>query len=128
MTVTFRGALAANIRSFGLILGRSRRKSFGAWAEHANAVGFPAITPEMTLGVTERRVVVWRPSFWFGRPAQLIGTVPFHLLAQVEVYRSGLANALVFVFKTGELVEVEAMRAGGLRRIRDAVRERIEDW
>ncbi len=128
MTVTFRGALAANMRSLGLIMGRSRRKAFGAWAEQANRVGFPALTPEMTLGVTERRVVVWRPSFWFGRPAQLIGTVPFHHLAQVEVYRSGLASALVFVFKSGEMIEVEAMRTRRLRRMRDAVRERIEDW
>jgi hypothetical protein len=128
MTVTFRGAFAANIRSLGLILGRSRRKAFGVWAQHAETVGFPTLTPEMTLGVTERRVVVWRPSFWFGRPAQMIGTVPFHHLAQVEVYRSGLASALVFVFKTGELVEVEAMRTRRLRRVRDAVRARIEDW
>jgi hypothetical protein len=128
MTVTFRGALAANMRSLGLILGRSRRKAFGAWAQHADQVGFPAITPEMTLGVTERRVVIWRPSFWFGRPVQLVGTVPFHHLAQVEVYRSGLASALVFVFKSGEMIEVEAMRAGRLRRVRDAVRERIDDW
>jgi hypothetical protein len=128
MTVTFRGALAANVRSLGMIIGRSRRKAFGAWAQQADHVGFPVLTPEMTLGVTERRVVVWRPSFWFGRPVQMIGTVPFHHLAQVEVYRSGLASALVFVFKTGELIEVEAMRARRLRRVRDAVRARIEDW
>jgi hypothetical protein len=128
MTVTFRGALAANMRSLGMLLGRSRRKAFGAWAQHADQVGFPALTPEMMIGVTERRLVVWRPSFWFGRPVQMIGTVPFHHLAQVEVYRSGLASALVFVFKSGELIEVEAMRTRRLRGIRDAVRARMEDW
>jgi hypothetical protein len=80
----------------------------------------------MLIGVTDRRIAIWRPSFWFGHPAELVGTVPFEQLAQVEVYRAGLAVALVFLFKTGELVEVESMRPRRMREIRDAVRPQLD--
>jgi hypothetical protein len=125
MTVTFRGALAASTRGLGFMSSRGRIKHFTSWAAHAEHVGFPAVKPEMVIGVTDRRIAVWRPSFWFGRPAELVGTVPFEQLAQVEVYRAGLAVALVFLFKTGELVEVESMRARRMREIRDAVQPQL---
>jgi hypothetical protein len=125
MTVTFRGAMAANMRGFALASSRARMRAFAAWAEHAEAVGFPTAKTEMSLGVTDRRIVLWRPSFWLGRPSEMIGTVPFHELAAVEVYRQGLAVSLVFGFRSGEFVEVESMRARRMRRIRDAIRPHV---
>jgi hypothetical protein len=126
MTVAFRGALAASTRGLGFMSSRSRLRHFASWAEHADHAGFPFAKPEMMIGITDRRVAVWRPTFWFGRPAELVGTVPFEQLAQVEVYRSGLAVALVFLFKSGELVEVESMRARRMHGIRDAVRLQLD--
>jgi hypothetical protein len=125
MTVTFRGSLAASWRGLGLASQRARLKAFRVWAAGADAVGFPVGKPEMTLGVTDRRVVVWLPTFWLGRPKVVAGSVPFDRLAQVEVYRSGLAVSLTFGFTNGEYVEVESMRMRHMRRVRDLVRERI---
>jgi hypothetical protein len=125
MTVTFRGAMASNLRGLAFASNRTRMKAFSAWAMHAEAVGFPTRKPEMTLGVTDRRIVLWKPSFWLGRPDEMIGTVPFEQLAAVEVYRQGLAVSLVFGFKHGEFVEVESMRAGRMKRIRDLVRPHL---
>jgi hypothetical protein len=126
MTVTFRGAVAANTRGLAFASSRARLRSFSAWAQHAEAVGFPTSRPEMTIGVTDRRVVVWRPSFWMGRPAELVGTVPFEQLAAVEVYRQGVAVSLTFAFRNGGFVEVESMRARRMRAIRDAIRPHLE--
>ena len=125
MTVTFRGAIASNLRGFAFASNRTRMKAFNAWALHADAVGFPTRKPEMTLGVTDRRIVLWKPSFWMGQPDELIGTVPFDELAAVEVYRQALAVALVFGFKHGEFVEVESMRARRMKRIRDLVQTHL---
>jgi hypothetical protein len=125
MTVTFRGAMASNMRGLALASSRGRMRAFAAWAEHADQAGFPTSKAEMTIGVTDRRVAVWRPSFWVGRPTELVGTVPFDQLAAVEVYRQGLAVSLTFGFRTGEFVEVESMRAGRMRRIRDAIRPHL---
>jgi Bacterial PH domain len=125
MTVTFRGAIAANMRGLALASSRTRLRAFAAWATHAEAVGFPTSKPEMLIGVTDRRLIVWRPSFWFGRPVEVVGTVPYDQLAQVEVYRQGLAVSLTFGFRSGEFVEVESMRARRMRRIRDAIRARL---
>jgi hypothetical protein len=126
MTVTFRGAVASATRGLALSSSRARMKSFAAWAAHAEQAGFPTAKPEMTLGVTDRRVVIWRPSFWLGQPTVLVGTVPFEQLVAVEVYRQGLAVSLVFGFRSGEFVEVESMRARRMRRIRDTVRPHIQ--
>ena len=125
MTATFRGALATNAKFFARSASRLRLRAFDAWAMHAEQVGFPTAKPEMVIGVTDRRVAVWRPSFWTSQPAELVGTVPFEQLAGVEVYRDGLAVALVFTFKTGQFVEVESMRAGRMRAIRDAIRPHV---
>jgi hypothetical protein len=125
MTVTFRGAIAANTRGLGMASSRARLRAFSAWAVHAEQVGFPTSKPEMTIGATDRRLFVWRPSFWAGRPVELVGTVPFEQLVAVEVYRQGLAVSLTFGFRSGEFVEVESMRAGRMRRVRDAIRPRL---
>jgi hypothetical protein len=125
MTVTFRGSLAANWRGLGLASSRTRLKEFQVWAEAAGPAGFPIARPEMTLGVTDRRVVVWTPTFWLGRPKELAGGIPFSRLAVVEVYRQGLAAALTFGFTNGQFVEVESMRARRLRTIRDHVRAHL---
>jgi hypothetical protein len=128
MTATFRGAMAANMRGLALASSRGRMRAFSAWALHAQAVGFPVGKPEMTIGVTDRRVVVWKPSFWLGRPAEIVGSVSFEQLAAVEVYRQGLAVSLVFGFRNGEFVEVESMRAGRMRRLRDAIRPHLSPY
>ena len=125
MTVTFRGSLAMSTKGLALASSRARLKAFSAWAAYAEQAGFPAPKPEMMLGVTDRRVVVWRPTFWFGRPKEVAGTVAFDDLAQVDMYRQGLSVSLAFVFKTGQIVEVESMRARPMRALRDALQARV---
>ena len=46
------------------------RATSTAWAADAAPRGFPPAKPEMMLGVTDRRLIVWRTSFFLGRPAE----------------------------------------------------------
>jgi hypothetical protein len=125
MTVAFRGSLAASTRGLALASSRSRLKQFHVWEEVAHSAGFPTDRPEMVIGVTARRIVVWKPSFWFGRPHHVVGEVPIERLINAEVYRQGLAHVLALGFKNGMYVELEAMRRRRLRRLRDAIRAQL---
>ncbi len=125
MTVTFRGALAATWRGWGMSSARTRIKHFAVWSDAAEQAKFPVSKPEMKIGVSDRRVLVWRPSFVAGRPTELVGAIPFDRLADVSVYRQGLAVSLTFLFTDGQIVEVESMRKRRMRKIADLVRAGI---
>jgi hypothetical protein len=125
MTVAFRGSLAASTRGLALASSRQRLRVFHLWESGARTAGFPTDRPEMIVGVTARRLVVWKPSFWFGRPREVVGDVPMERVANAEVYRQGLACVLALAFNDGQYIEVEAMRGRRLRRLRDAIRAQL---
>jgi hypothetical protein len=125
MTVAFRGSLAASTRGLALVSSRHRLRNFHAWEDSARAAGFPTDRPEMIVGVTAQRLVLWRPSFWFGRPRQVVGDVPMTRVANAEVYRQGFACVLALAFNDGQYIEIEAIRGRRLRRLRDAIRAQL---
>ena len=124
---SFRGATAASIRStFALGSARARRQAFDAWCMHAEAVGFPAAGPEMWLGLTESRIIVWSTTFMLSRPSAVKGAVPLAEVAEVATVRHGLVTGLAVALTTGQFIEVEAMRGRRLRRFADALREALD--
>jgi hypothetical protein len=122
VSVSFRGAAAATTRST-LALGsaRVRRHAFESWRAAAERVGFPAPGPEMALACTDRRLLVCRTTFWLNRPAAVAGTLDLSRIAQASVVRHGLVVGCAFALTDGAIVEVEAMRAGALRRFASTV-------
>lgn len=124
---SFRGATAASIRStFALGSARARREAHFAWCMHAEAVGFPAAGPEMWLGLTESRLIVWSTTLVLSRPGAVKGVVPLADVAEVATARHGIVTGLAVALTTGQFIEVEAMRGRRLRRFADAIRETIE--
>jgi hypothetical protein len=124
---SFRGAAAASMRStFALGSARARRQAHDAWCMHAESIGFPAAGPEMWLGLTESRLIVWRTTFMLSRPGPVEGVVPLVDVAEVVTTRHGLVTGLAVALTTGQFIEVEAMRGRRLRRFAAAVREAVE--
>ncbi len=124
---SFRGATAASIRStFALGSARARRQAHYAWCMHAESVGFPAAGPEMWLGLTESRIIVWSTTLMLNRPGAVKGAVPLTEVAEVATTRHGLVTGLAVALTTGQFVEVEAMRGRRLRRFADALREAVD--
>lgn len=124
---SFRGATAASIRStFALGSARARRQAHYAWCTHAEAVGFPAAGPEMWLGVTESRLIVWSTTLILSRPGAVKGTLPLTQVAEVATVRHGFVTGLAVALTTGQFIEVEAMRGRRLRRFADALREAVD--
>jgi len=124
---SFRGATAASVRStFALGSARARRQEFDAWCMHAESIGFPAAGPEMWLGLTESRLIVWSTTFMLSRPGEVKGAVPLTEVAEAATERHGLVTGLAVALTTGQFIEVEAMRGRRLRRFADALREALE--
>jgi hypothetical protein len=120
--VAFRGSAAATAQSMlSLRTERIRRQAFEAWRLVADQSGFPTAGPEMVVGATDRRLVVWRASFWWSRPKALAGSVPLEHVLDAATRRHGLVTSLALVMRHGEVVEVESMHGRRLRALAAAV-------
>ena len=124
---SFRGATFASAAStFALGAARKRMDAYHWWRQAADATGFTTVGPDMVVGVTDRRVVVWGTSFWLSRPGKIVGRIPLSKIGDVATARHGIVTGLALALSTGEIVEVEAMRGRGLRRRAAALREALE--
>jgi hypothetical protein len=125
---SFRGALAASVRTtFSASASRNRPRAFDAWRAGAEAAGFAPEEPEMVLGVTDRRLVAWRPSFFLGRPVEETASLPIGRLYDVSVMRHGLVTGVAFVVEHGGIFEVEALRGRPLQRLAGAAQAAIAE-
>jgi hypothetical protein len=120
--VSFRGALGATSRAtLSMSAGRNRMRAFDAWEANARAGGFPTAGPEMLLGVTDWRLIVWRTSFFLARPLEIAEDMPVERIVDLSVVRHGLVTGVAFVLHNGTIVEIEAMRTRPLRKLAEAV-------
>ena len=124
---SFRGAASATIRStFALGSARSRGQAHYAWIQHAESIGFPSAGPEMWLGLTETRIIVWDTTLMLSRPGEVAGDVPLESVADVATVRHGFVTSLAVALTTGQYIEVEAMRGRRLRHFARALRDVID--
>jgi hypothetical protein len=120
---SFRGATAATVRStFALGAERWRLAAYHAWSEHSEVGGFATDGPEMVLGLTDVRLVVWSTTFWLGRPGEIAGRIPLTKIGDVATTRHGIVTGLALALKSGQIIEVEALRGRRLRRFADTLR------
>jgi len=124
---SFRGATAASSRGvYAVHSTAARMRAYDAWAAAASAAGFPTGGPDMVIGVTDERLVVWRTSFLSGRPVEVAGDLPLARIAQVGAARHGIVTGVAFVVG-GAVVEVEAVRGRRLRRLAAEVRAALAE-
>ncbi len=107
--------------TFALGSARKRLETYNAWALEAGSAGFRTESPEMILGLTESRLVVWKTTFWLSRVDTIVGEVPLAKVHDVATVRHGMVTGLAVAFKTGQIVEVEAMRGRRLRHLAHAM-------
>jgi hypothetical protein len=120
---SFRNAAITSISStFALGSARKRLEAYKAWRMQADVAGLKTSGPEMVLGLTEQRLVVWKTTFWLSRLANIVGEVPLDKVHDVAVVRHGLVTSMAIAFKDGQIVEVEAMRGRRLRHLASEMR------
>jgi hypothetical protein len=113
--------------TFALGSARKRLDSYYEWRAVAEAAGFSTTGPEMVLGLTERGLVVWSTSFWFGTPRTVTGRIPFAQIHDVATARHGVVTGFAIAFTSGAIVEVEAMRGRRLRRLASELRRKLAE-
>jgi len=123
---SFRGAAASSTRAtFALGSARMRQRAYEDWRHAVEAAGFHTAGPEMILGVTDRRIIVCKTTFFLSRAASIEGSLELGKLAEVAARRHGIVTGLAFALTNGQVVEVEAMRGARLRRFAHAVRDAL---
>ncbi|MDQ1467267.1 MAG: hypothetical protein QOH10_1682 [Actinomycetota bacterium] len=98
-----------------------QRHAYADWAKRATAIGFPVAGPEMILGATPERLLVWRPALVRSRPRLFAGAVPLSRIRRAGVHRRVFASILTLLFDEGTIVGVETMRGSRLRAFAVAI-------
>jgi hypothetical protein len=126
--VSFRGAAATSARTT-LVLGSARKRldSYFEWRTLADVAGFSTTGPEMVLGLTDHGLVVWNTSFWFGAPRVVTARIPLSNIHDAAAAHHGIVTGLAIAFKSGAIVEVEAIRGRKLRRLASELRRQLAD-
>ena len=93
-----------------------QRHAYAHWSRHAAAIGFPVAGPEMILGVTQERLLVWSPTFLRSRPGRFAGAIPLSRIQRAGVHRRFFASVLTLLFENSSILGVETMRTSRLRR------------
>jgi hypothetical protein len=124
---SFRGATMASLWStFALGAARRRMQTYHAWREYADAAGFTTTGPDIVLGVTDSRLVIFATTFWLSRPRSIVGRVPLMKIGAVATVRHGMVTGLALALTTGEIVEFEALRGRRVRRLATALDEQLD--
>jgi hypothetical protein len=125
MRVRFTGGLPTNIDPNAQVTMRRQtmiqRRAYAHWARRAAAAGFPIAGPEMILGVTKERLIVWRPRLFGTRPKRFAGALSLSRIDSASVHRKLFASALTLLFDNGAIVGVEATRTSRLRQFAAAI-------
>lgn len=123
---SFRGAAAVSTRAtFALGSARMRNRAFHEWQDVAVEAGFPLVPPDMVIVVSDRRILFGKPTFWGRTPSRFWGELPFGRVAQIVATAHGIVTGVAFGFTHGGIVEIEAIRARGLKRVVAVIDEHL---
>ncbi|HEX2738076.1 MAG TPA: hypothetical protein VHP57_08070 [Acidimicrobiia bacterium] len=98
-----------------------QRQAYALWVRRSAAAGFPIAGPEMILGVSHERLLVWRPALLRSRPRRFAGAITLSKIHSAGVHRKLFASVLTLLLDDGKLVGVETLRTTRLRRFAAAI-------
>ena len=98
-----------------------QRHAYALWARRASTAGFPIAGPEMILGITEQRLVAWRPALLRSRPRRYAGAIPLNRINSAGVHRKVFSLVLTLLLDDGAIVGVETVHGAQLRRFASAI-------
>jgi hypothetical protein len=98
-----------------------QRHAYALWARRASAAGFPIAGPEMMLGITETRLLAWRPALIRSRPRRFAGALPLSRINSAGVHRRVFSSVLTMLLDDGAIVGVETIHTAHLRKFASAI-------
>lgn len=73
--------------------------------------------PQVAIGLTDRRLLVWKRSMMTAKPTELIAEFPREQVTSLTAERGKLSDPMTILFADGSAVLVEVVRIDGARRI-----------
>lgn len=92
------------------------RGNRGKRIEAARAVGFPVPGPVFIVGITDRRLLLFRASTWLGRAGPLEGEIQLESIATVRAVRRLRSERLAILLENRSMLVVQPLWT---RRLRD---------
>jgi len=71
------------------------------------------------LGLSERRLLFWKASTWFGQPGELTTSVELDQVSSVDLVRRLGARRLRVTLATGSILVLEPTWGGSIRVLSD---------
>lgn len=102
---------------------RGRGSRYGRLAV-ARELGLPLPGSTFVLGVSDRRLLIWRASTWLARPRELHSSVPIGEVAAIRAARRLGATRLAVLLDAGPMLVVQPLWSRGLSDLADAFASR----
>jgi hypothetical protein len=99
----------------------TQRRSYARWVRSATNARFPIAGPEMVLGVSSERLIVWRTALIRARPKRFAGAVPLASIQSAGVHRRVFSTVLTLLMDGGSIVAVESLHGRRVRRFASAI-------
>jgi len=99
----------------------TQRHSYARWVRNAGRAGFPIAGPEMVIGVSNERLLVWRTALIRARPRRFAGAVALTSIHSAGVHRRVFATVLTLLLEGGTIVGVETLHGKHLRAFASAI-------
>src|SRR5438128_1203132 len=105
------GAFEGRLGIFGELLTGAVMQSLltGESVRRAHRAGFPA-APRMVIGLTERRLLVWKAALFSHKPVRFLGDVPLERVSSVSVQPAVDRRRMTFGFGDAAPVSVTAYK------------------
>jgi hypothetical protein len=96
------------------------RGNRGKRIEAARAVGFPVPGPVFVIGITDRRLLLFRASTWLGRAGELAGDLRLDSIATVRAVRRLRSERLAILLENRSMLIVQPLWRHRLRELQAA--------
>jgi hypothetical protein len=125
LRVRFSPGMPADVATSGKTTVRAptiiQRHAYALWARRAGTAGFPIPGPEMILGITQGRLLAWRPALIRSRPRRYAGAIPLARINSAGVHRRIFSSVLTMLLDDGAIVGVQTVHTKQLRRFAAAI-------
>src|SRR5438093_6619523 len=121
------GALEGRLGIFGELLTGALMQSLmtGESVRRAHRAQFPA-APRMVIGMTDRRLLVWKAATMSHKPVRLLGEIPLERVASVSVQPAVDRRRVTFAFVDAPPVSVTAYKRDHPERFAETFRRRYD--
>ena len=96
------------------------RGNRGKRIEAARAMGFPVPGPVFVVGISDRRLLLYRASTWLGRAGELEGEIQLQDIATVRAVRRLRSERLAILLENRSMLVVQPLWRHRLRELEAA--------